>query len=257
MIVLENLSKNITDGFALQKIDLFVAEAETLVLFGPSGCGKTTTLRLIAGFEQPDDGVLRINGQCVTSRSAFIPPHQRGVGMVFQDLALWPHMTVWQHLAFSLSTAWMAPRPAKKSQGRKIAHILESVRLIRKEKAYPHQLSGGEKQRLALARALVARPKILLMDEPLSSLDMHLRSAMLSDIRSMISQWHTTTVYVTHDWQEALFIGDRMAVMQNGQIVKQLSPSEMVEQPHNEVPWAMGRKYNQTPITLNARMCRS
>jgi ABC-type Fe3+/spermidine/putrescine transport system ATPase subunit len=216
MISLENVGKRIPGGHAVQALNLTVGAHETVVLFGPSGCGKTTTLRLIAGFAKPDQGVVRINGRPARS----LAPHCRGVSMVFQDLALWPHMSVARHLDFVLAAC-----PGQRSQKRETARrMLAQVGLAPKKRSYPHQLSGGEKQRLALARAFVVQPKILLLDEPLSSLDAHLRSALLRDIQSMLNQWQTTTVYVTHDWHEALFLADRVLVMADGQIIEELKP---------------------------------
>ncbi len=262
MIALENVSKSMPGGFAVQNLDFAVAKGETLVLFGPSGCGKTTTLRLIAGFDQPDGGILRINGQRANSRFRPMPPHQRGVSMVFQDLALWPHMTVQQHLAFVLDACLGRKDHSLKAE--KALQVLEQVRLTHKNKAYPHQLSGGEKQRLALARAFVAQPAVLLMDEPLSSLDAHLRSALLRDIQTLINQWKTTTVYVTHDWHEALYLADRIVVMNGGQVIKQLNPVEMRSKPYPSTtketdPYQQGQDradLDHTPFEPGARTGR-
>ena len=214
MIVLDNVTKRIADGFAVEKVCLEVSRGSTLVLFGPSGCGKTTTLRLIAGFDRPDAGRIVIDGNPVSTASRLTAPHKRGVGMVFQDLALWPHMNVRRHLDFVLDGHFKN----KDLKTHKIGRALERVALDTRAQAYPHQLSGGEKQRLALARALVAEPAVLLMDEPLSSLDANLRFTLLREIRTLIKELQMTTVYVTHDWHEAVFLADRIAMMQNGRI---------------------------------------
>lgn len=222
MIVLDNLTKQMTSGFAVEKLCLEVPKGSTLALFGPSGCGKTTTLRLIAGFERPDTGRIQIEGQWVSSHLRHVAPYRRNVGMVFQDLALWPHMTVRGHLGFVLDGR-IRRRDLK---ARKIDEMLTRTELDKKADAYPHQLSGGERQRLALARALVVEPAVLLMDEPLSSLDGHLRSTLLREIRDLIRTQQTTTLYVTHDWQEATYLADRIALMQEGRIREYLENNQ-------------------------------
>jgi iron(III) transport system ATP-binding protein len=222
MIVFDRVIRQVCPAFCVTDLSLQVHRGQTLAIFGPSGCGKTTTLRMIAGFERPDSGTIQINGRLVCAPGKWIPPHQRGVGMVFQDLALWPHMKVCKHLQFALKGGSKAR--AKQKAG--IAAALEQVALETKADAYPHQLSGGEKQRLALARALIVEPSVLLMDEPLSSLDANLRSVLLHEIRNRIKTTQTTSVYVTHDWHEALFLADRIAMMRNGRIEKVMTPQE-------------------------------
>jgi ABC-type Fe3+/spermidine/putrescine transport system ATPase subunit len=219
MIELNDVAKEISTGFSLAQISFHVPRGSTLALFGPSGCGKTTTLRLIAGFERPDAGSIHINGELAGTADKVLAPFRRGVGMVFQDLALWPHMKARQHLEFVLD----GRVKGRDLKARKISQMLERVELGGKGDAYPHQLSGGEKQRLAMARALVVEPAVLLMDEPLSSLDAHLRSAMLRQTRSLIKELHMTTVYVTHDWHEAVYLADHIAMMQGGRIRKTLA----------------------------------
>lgn len=221
-IVFEHVGKKLGSRFALADLCLEVPRGETLALFGPSGCGKTSTLRLIAGFEQPSSGTIRIDGKIVSTAGRLTPPHRRGVGMVFQDLALWPHMTVRRHLAFVLGNRCM-DKAAKK---RRIAQTLDRVSLVARAEAYPHQLSGGEQQRLALACALVVEPAVLLLDEPLVSLDASLRSTLLHEIRSLIKSSRMTSVYVTHDWHEALFLADRIAMMAQGRIESIITTKE-------------------------------
>ncbi|MCP4020517.1 MAG: ABC transporter ATP-binding protein [Desulfobacteraceae bacterium] len=238
MIELSNITKKIPGGFALRDLNLTVPRGETLVLFGPSGCGKTTTLRLIAGFETPDEGIIRINGKIATGKGKLLAPHKRDLGMVFQDLALWPHMTVRRHLEFVMDGSRVKDKEVKLN---KITEVLEQVKLSARIDAYPHQLSGGEKQRLALARALVAQPAVLLMDEPLSSLDAHLRSDLLRDIRTLVREQKITTVYVTHDWGEAVFLADRAALMHNGQIQKILLPDDLNNADFGRVPKYLDR----------------
>lgn len=216
MIALEHVVKRISPDFGINDLCLRITRGETLALLGPSGCGKTTTLRLIAGFEQPDAGAVLIDGKTVGSTHKQVPPHLRKVSMVFQDLALWPHMTVNRHLDFVLKSC----RLDKKNRNRDIYRMLERVFLAEKSRAYPHQLSGGEKQRLALARALVGRPRILLMDEPLSNLDNRLRWELLDHIKRLTAEQRMTTLYVTHDHREAIRLADRIVLMENGTIAQ-------------------------------------
>lgn len=216
MIQIRQLHKQIASGFALQDISFKIARGECLALFGPSGCGKTTTLRLIAGFERPDRGAIVINGRQVSTPRRQLPPHARNLSMVFQDLALWPHMNAAQHLGFVLKGRGKGKAVIQE----KVERMLETMRLEHRAESFPHQLSGGQRQRLALARALVVDPDILLLDEPLSSLDSHLRSLLLRDISRLIRTNDMSTVFVTHDLQEAVYLADRIAYMRSGRIEK-------------------------------------
>lgn len=216
MIHLQQISKQVARGFTIQDVSLEIAQGESLALLGPSGCGKTTTLRLIAGFERPDRGTITINGRRASTNKKVLPPHARNLSMVFQDLALWPHMRAAQHLSFVLQ----GRVKSKNTIREQVDRLLEKTRLQDKAGAYPHQLSGGQRQRLALARALVVEPEILLLDEPLSSLDPHLRSMLLRDIRQLIKARSMTTVFVTHELQEAAYLADRIACMRAGRIEK-------------------------------------
>jgi iron(III) transport system ATP-binding protein len=200
-------------------------EDEILALVGPSGCGKTTTLRLIAGLERLDSGLIHLNDRIVASESVFIPPEQRGVGMVFQDHALFPHMTVFDNIAFGLRGR--SASDAKTTVG----EMLHLVGLLPLSKRYPHELSGGERQRVALARALAPRPVLLLMDEPFNSLDANLRVQMREQVRGILKTIQATAIFVTHDQEEALYIGDRIAVFQKGRLEQIGTPEEIFHMP--------------------------
>ncbi len=209
-IDLERITKIFDGRTVIHELSLEVRRAERLVLFGPSGCGKTTVLRLIAGLEAPDTGSIQIDGRIVArSRRILVSPEARNVGMVFQDLALWPHMSVGANLMFGLESARV---PKAEAQSR-IAEMLNRVGLESRIGARPHQLSVGEQQRVALARALVSRPSILLMDEPLSSLDDERKQTIISDLLQLQQELGFTLVYVTHDRREANRIGSRTVTM--------------------------------------------
>jgi iron(III) transport system ATP-binding protein len=206
---------------AVNDISFELSEDEILALVGPSGCGKTTTLRLIAGLERPDSGLIRLDGRVVASEAVFVPPEQRGVGMVFQDHALFPHLTVFENVAFGL-------RGRKPAEVKSIVgDMLHLVGLLPLSKRYPHALSGGERQRVALARALAPRPILLLMDEPFSSLDADLRTEVREHVRGILKSMRATVVFVTHDQEEALFMGDRLAVLQKGELEQIGTPEEI------------------------------
>ena len=214
-IEVDRVSKSFGTRVAINQLSLHVAKSERLVLFGPSGCGKTTVLRLLAGLEVPEQGSIRIDGRVVASAGKnLVPPERRDLGMVFQDLALWPHMTVQQNLMFGLN----ARRVQKREAGARVREMLQRVGLEHRIDAKPHQLSGGEQQRVALARALVSRPSILLMDEPLSSLDDERKDAIVSDLLGLQSQFGFTLVYVTHDRVETGLLASRVCQMRDGRI---------------------------------------
>ena len=221
MIELCNITYSYGKKRVLDSLNLRVNSGECMALLGPSGCGKTTALRLIAGLEKPEKGKILINDCLVSSPRKLIPPYDRSISMVFQDLALWPHMTVRQHIDFALASCIKN----KKLRSEKIKNILHLVQLENHSQSYPHQLSGGEKQRLALARALVSEPKILLLDEPLSGLDADLRNEMLQQTKKIITEINITAIYVTHDKREAIFIADRIMLMKNG-IINQTKYSD-------------------------------
>lgn len=210
-----------TQQSAVDDISFELSGGEILALVGPSGCGKTTTLRIIAGLERPDAGSVRLNDRVVASESVFIPPEKRGVGMVFQDHALFPHLTVSENIAFGLRG--QSPAQIKQTVG----DMLHLVGLLPLAKRYPHALSGGERQRVALARALAPRPVLVLMDEPFSSLDADLRMEMREHVRRILKSMQATVVFVTHDQEEALYMGDRLAVLQSGHLEQIGTPEEI------------------------------
>ena len=206
---------------AVNDVSFELSDDEILALVGPSGCGKTTTLRIIAGLERPDSGLVRLNRRIVASDSVFIPPEKRGVGMVFQDHALFPHLTVYENIAFGLRGRTTAEiRTA-------VGEMLHMVGLLSYSKRYPHELSGGERQRVALARALAPRPVLVLMDEPFSSLDADLRAGVREHVRGILKSMQATVIFVTHDQEEALFMGDRLAVLQKGELEQIGTPEEI------------------------------
>jgi len=204
---------------AVDGVDLRVARGEFLTLLGPSGCGKTTILRLIAGFETPDDGTISIGGEDVTT----LPPYRRNVNTVFQHYSLFPHLDVFENVAFGLEIRKL-PRA---ELTRKVGDALALVRLSGYEKRSPRLLSGGEMQRVALARALVLEPRVLLLDEPLSALDLKLRKEMQVDLKALQTELGITFIFVTHDQEEALVLSDRIGVMREGRI-EQLGPAPSI-----------------------------
>lgn len=227
-IRIEKLYKRFGTVVAVNHIDLEVRKGEILTLLGPSGCGKTTTLRCIAGLERPDGGDILIEDRPMFSQG-FVPPSQREIGMVFQNYAVWPHLRVFDNVAYGLKLQKL-PKDVIK---RKVEDVLESVGLSGLGKRYPGQLSGGQQQRVALARALVRNPKVLLLDEPLSNLDAKLRERMRFEIKSLVRRMNITSVYVTHDQAEAMVISDRIAVMDSGNIIQVGPPEDIYTKPAN------------------------
>jgi ABC-type Fe3+/spermidine/putrescine transport system ATPase subunit len=208
------VTKRFGGRVAVDRFSLEVRPAEAIAVLGPSGCGKTTLLRLIAGLEEPDDGEIWIAGQrAADGARTLVPPHKRGIGFVFQDLALWPHMTVWQHLDFVLSPTGVA----RSDRGPRIAETIGLVKIVSLADRHPHQLSGGEQQRVALARALVGRPRLLLLDEPFSSVDADLRSALRTEVARVQRTLGVAAIVVTHDREDAEALADRIVMMRNGQ----------------------------------------
>ena len=222
-IELRKLVKAFGQRVVVDDLDLTVADGGFTVLLGPSGCGKTTTLRMIAGLDSPRSGDILLNGRTVTNLS----PKERGVAMVFQDYGLYPHMTVIDNVAFPLKIAGI-PLSDRRSQA---SAMLARLRLDHLTRHRPGQISGGEKQRVSLARALVRRPTILLMDEPLSNLDAMLRTRMRAEIKTLHQEFGTTTLYVTHDQIEALSLGTAIAVMRSGKVEQYATPQEIYHDP--------------------------
>jgi|SRR6266536_2923502 len=212
---LRAVTKRYGDRKVVSNVSFEVAEGEFLALLGPSGCGKTTTLRLVAGLETPDAGEIWIGGRRVTADGRNLtPPRSRGVGFVFQDLALWPHLTVKGNLDFVLASA----KVLKRERAERIAEALRLVRIERFAQSYPGQLSGGEQQRAALARALIAQPRLLLLDEPMSSLDPNLKADLLKELAALQQSLGVTAIYVTHNEDEASTLAIRIALMTDGRI---------------------------------------
>lgn len=214
---LTEVTKRFGPATALERVSLAVLAGESVVILGPSGCGKTTLLRVIAGLTVPEHGQVVLQGTTVTaSGRVLVPPHQRNLGFVFQDLALWPHLTVRQHLEFVLSSAG-TPRHERSER---VTEALGMVRIGPFADRYPHQLSGGEQQRLALARALVGRPDVMLLDEPLSSLDAELRADLRSELLRVQRELGLTMVYVSHDREDARALASVVVEMRAAKIVR-------------------------------------
>jgi iron(III) transport system ATP-binding protein len=224
-IRLKDIIKRFGTLEAVSHVSLEIHDGELFTLLGPSGCGKTTILRLIGGFHKPDNGEIYFDGKPVTS----IPPYERNIGMVFQNYALWPHMTISDNITYGLKLKKL-PRA---EIGDKVSHVLKLVNLVGLEKRYPGQLSGGQQQRVALARALVLNPNVLLLDEPLSNLDAKIRVQVRAEIRKLQKELGITTIYVTHDQEEALTLSDRIAVINLGKLLQIGSPRDLYERPHN------------------------
>jgi spermidine/putrescine transport system ATP-binding protein len=222
-VELVGIVKRFADHLAVDDVSLTIAPAEFFSLLGASGCGKTTTLRIVAGFETPSAGSVRLNGEDITAR----PAHLRPVGMVFQNYALFPHLSVFENIAFALRLR-RTPAP---DVLRRVGEALEMVRLPGLERRMPAQLSGGQQQRVALARALVFRPAVVLLDEPLGALDLKLRKAMQLELKALQRDVGLTFVYVTHDQEEALTMSDRIAVMERGKVVQVADPRTIYERP--------------------------
>ncbi len=218
---LQGLTKAYGPNRVVDRIDLTLEEGEFVSLLGPSGCGKTTTLRMIAGFIEPNEGGISLDGEVISAPGAVLPPERRRMSMIFQSYAVWPNMTVEENVAFGLKLRKLAGPEIR----RRVAEILEVVQMAHLAGRYPSELSGGQQQRVALARAIVVKPQVLLLDEPLSNLDANLREEMRFEIRRLHDEFRITTVYVTHDQAEAMATSDRIAVMNAGRI-------EQVDAPH-------------------------
>lgn len=226
-LVLSGLTKSFGAARVVDGVDLSIEEGESIVLLGPSGCGKTTCLRMIAGFERPDAGEIRLRDQVLVGPRTFVPPERRHMSVVFQSYALWPHLSVRENVGYGPTTA----KAGKAEVRRRTDEALAMVQLDGLAERYAHQLSGGQQQRVALARALVNDPALLLLDEPLSNLDTRLREEMRSEVKRIQQSMGVTMVYVTHDQAEALSLADRLVVMQNGGVAQIGSPEEVYRRP--------------------------
>jgi iron(III) transport system ATP-binding protein len=233
-ITIRGLSKSFGDNAevaAVADLNLEIKDNSFVTLLGPSGCGKTTTLRLIAGYIVPDAGTIEVNGRALSSPGAVVPPEARGMGMVFQNYAIWPHKNVYENVVFGLKLRKVPAAEARK----KVADTLALVNLAGLEQRYPNELSGGQQQRVALARSLVVEPDILLLDEPLSNLDAKLRERMRTELKELQRRTGITFVYVTHDQAEALALSDRIAVIQLGKLQQFGTPFEVYAHPANRM----------------------
>ena len=231
IIQVKNLTKVFENVPAVDDVTFSIREKEFLILLGPSGCGKTTILRMIAGLETPTKGEIHLKGRPVFSseKGIFVPARERGVGLVFQSYALWPHMTVFENIAFGLRVK----RENSETIRKKVEDILSYMQLEGMKDRYPQEMSGGQQQRVALARMLVNKPDILLMDEPLSNLDAKLRLEMRAEIKNIHSQTKATTVYVTHDQVEGQTMASRIAVVNRGVIEQMAPPKSVYHRPSN------------------------
>jgi iron(III) transport system ATP-binding protein len=228
-IDIARVTKRFGDTTAVRELTLHVADREFVTLLGPSGCGKTTLLRLIAGFMAPDAGTIRVGTATLSTADSVVPPERRGMGMVFQNYAVWPHKSVFDNVAFGLQVR----RVARAEIRARVARVLELVNLAGLDARYPGELSGGQQQRVALARSLVVEPAILLLDEPLSNLDAKLRERMRWELKDVQRRTGITFVYVTHDQSEALGLSDRIAVMHAGELQQYGTPREVYTRPAN------------------------
>jgi spermidine/putrescine transport system ATP-binding protein len=245
VVRLENVTKHFADFVAVEHADFDIGQGEFFSMLGPSGCGKTTTLRMIAGFEQPTGGRILLQGQDV-SRT---PPHKRDVNTVFQNYALFPHMNVYDNVAFGLRNKKTPEKVVKE----RVNELLEVVRLPEFAQRKPNQLSGGQQQRIALARALVNLPKALLLDEPLGALDLKLRQVMQLELKRIQREVGITFIFVTHDQEEALTMSDRIAVMTQGRVDQIGTPTEIYHHPHSAFVAGFIGTANLLPVTVRSQ----
>jgi putative spermidine/putrescine transport system ATP-binding protein len=240
---LQGVRKEFDGVVAVENFDLEVEPGEFVSFLGPSGCGKTTTLRMVAGFEQPTSGSIRLAGNDVT----YAKPNERNIGMVFQSYALFPNMTVAENIAFGLRVR----KEDGASRSDRVGELLDLIHLPDKAKSYPNELSGGQQQRVALARALAIKPQLLLLDEPLSALDAKIRDDLRAEIRRIQRQLSITTIYVTHDQEEALALSDRIVVMSNGRMEQVGEPFEIYNNPATGFVASFVGQLNRLPVTID------
>src|SRR5258708_3325093 len=249
---IERLRKVFATGKpAVDDVSFTVAAGEIVALLGPSGCGKTTTLRCVAGLEHPSDGVIRIGGAVVSAptENVLVPPRQRNIGMVFQSYAVWPHMTVWQNVAYPLRRRGLGRAELE----RRVGEALDLVGLAEYAQRSVVLLSGGQMQRVALARSVVYQPQLLLLDEPLSNLDANLRLRLRDDLRRIIKRTGVTALYVTHDQAEAVVLGDRIGVMREGKLLQLAPPTEIYNRPADPLVASFTRPSNLLAARVLAR----
>jgi iron(III) transport system ATP-binding protein len=232
------LTKRFGEVTALADFDLEVEVGHTLTLLGPSGCGKTTALRVIAGFERPDAGVVAVGGVEVSGPGLHVPPERRRVGMVFQDYALFPHMSVASNVSYGIVSNGIVNMDSAKRVRARVGEVLELVGLSGTEKRLPHELSGGQQQRVALARALAPSPAVIMLDEPFSNLDASLRQRVRRELKAILAEARATALFVTHDQEEALSLSDQVAVMRDGRVLQVATPPELYRAPSD--PWVAG-----------------
>jgi iron(III) transport system ATP-binding protein len=229
-VTIRQVTRRFGGVLAVDRVDFTIGGGELVAVLGPSGCGKTTLLRLVAGLLYPDEGEILADDRRLSWPGDGVPPERRRMAMIFQSYAVWPHMTVFQNVAYGLGLR----NVSRAEIGRRVREILRVVHLGHVEGRYPAELSGGQQQRVALARALVVEPEILLLDEPLSNLDANLREEMRFEIRRLHDQFGITTIYVTHDQAEAMVTSDRIAVICDGRLVQLGTPEEVYERPATE-----------------------
>lgn len=243
VLEIDKLARRLGPGFALGPVDLAIQPKQIVCLVGHSGCGKSTLLRLIAGIEQPDSGALRLDGRELAGSGVFVEPEMRNIGFVFQDYALFPHLTIEQNVMFGLRK-W-----AREDARARVAMLLELTALSAMADRYPHMLSGGEQQRAALARALAPQPSVVLMDEPFSNLDRDLRERVRHDTIALLRRTDTTAIIVTHDPEEALSTGDRVVLMKSGRIVQSGTGRELHDTPVDRYAAEFFSTFNRIPGT--------
>jgi iron(III) transport system ATP-binding protein len=245
-LTFEDVSRRYGDGLALDHVSLDVPPGEVLCLLGPSGCGKTTLLRIAAGVERPSSGRVLLDGQEVAGPDHFVPPEKRGIGLMFQDFALFPHLTIRQNVAFGLRSL------SRSEANAEAMAALGRVGLSHYANAYPHILSGGEQQRVALARAIAPRPSVLLMDEPFSGLDPRLREKMREETLAILHETRATSIVVTHDAEEAMRMGDQVALMRRGRVIQTGNALDLYRAPKDILAARTFSDLNEIPAQVAA-----